>query len=100
MSSDKHNSITAKATGLIFHCSTSLQPDIRILAYRSTYNAFFMDLPVSSFVSHSSLLTGKGVDLVVACDGFPSKQKLSAFFIVAILIAEVLFKEFLIRIAV
>ena len=35
------------------------------------YNAFFMDLLVSSFVSHSSLLTAKSVDLVVACDGFP-----------------------------
>jgi len=30
------------------------------------YNAFFMDLPVF----HSSLLTMKNVDLVVACDGF------------------------------
>jgi len=29
------------------------------------YNAFLMDLPVSSFVCHSSLLT---VDLVLACD--------------------------------
>ena len=59
-----------------------------------------MDLPVSSFVSHSSLLTGKGVDLVQARDGFPSKRKSSAFFIVAILIAKVLFKQFLIRVAV
>ena len=65
------------------------------------YNAFFMDLPVSSFVSHSSLLTGKSVDLVVAAhDGFPSKRKSSVFFIVATLIAEVLFKQFLIRTAV
>ena len=64
------------------------------------YNAFFMDLPVSSFVCHSSLLTAKGIDLVVACDGFPSKRKLSVFFIVAIMIAEVLFKQFLIRTAV
>ena len=29
-----------------------------------------MDLPVSSIVFHSSLLTVKSVDLVVACDGF------------------------------
>ena len=42
------------------------------MAYSSAYNAFFMDLPVSSFVSHSSLLTMKSVDLAVACDGFPS----------------------------
>ena len=55
---------------------------------------------MSSFVSHSSLLTGKGVDLVRARDGFPMKRKLSVFFIVAILIAEVLFKQSLIRIAV
>ena len=59
-----------------------------------------MDLPVPSFVSHLFLLTEKAVDLAVARDGFPSKQKLSIFFIVAILIAKVLFKQFLIRIAV
>ena len=58
-----------------------------------------MDLPVSSFVSHSSLLTGQGVDLAQARDGFPSKRKSSVFFIVAILIAEVLFKQFLIHTA-
>ena len=70
------------------------------MAYRSTYNVFFMDLPVSSFVSHSSLLTGKGVDLAIAHNGFPLKWKSSVFFIVVILIADVLFKQFLIRIAV
>ena len=59
-----------------------------------------MDLPLSSFVSLSSLLAGKGVDLVRAHDGFPLKQKSFVFFIVAILIAEVLFKQFLIRTAV
>ena len=72
MPSDKHNSITAKATGLIFSLFELLQPDRCLLAYRSTYNAFFMDLPVSSFVSHSSLLTAKSVDLVIAHDDFPS----------------------------
>ena len=35
------------------------------------YNAFFMDLLVSSFVSNLSWLTAKDVDLVVAHDGFP-----------------------------
>ena len=55
---------------------------------------------MSSFVSHSSLLTVKGVELVVAHDGFPSKWKLSVFFILAIMISEVLFKQFLIRTAV
>ena len=52
-----------------------------------------------SFVSHSSLLTGKGVDFARARDGFPSKRKSSVFFILAILIAKALFKQFLIRIA-
>ena len=55
---------------------------------------------MSSFVSHSSLLTGKGVDLVRARDGFLSKWKSFVFFIVAMLIAKALFKQFLIRIAV
>ena len=41
------------------------------MAYRSMYNVFFMDLPVSSFVSHSSLLTVKSVNLAVVRDGFP-----------------------------
>ena len=59
------------------------------------YNAFFMDLPVSSFVSHSSLLAVKGVDLEVERDSFPSKWKSSVFFIVAILIVEMLFEQFL-----
>ena len=71
MPSDKCNSITAKAMGLIFHCSTLLQPERCLLAYHSKCKAFFMNLPVSSFVSHSSLLTAKSVDLAVACDGFP-----------------------------
>ena len=53
-----------------------------------------MDLPVSSFASHSSLLTVKSADLAVAHDGF---RKSSVFFIVAILIAEALFEQFLIR---
>ena len=69
MPSDKCNSITAKATAKFFHRSMLLR---YLLAYRSMYNAFFMDLPVSSFVSHSSLLTAKSVNLVVARDGFPS----------------------------
>ena len=59
MPPDKCNSITAKATGLTFHRSTLLWPDRCLLAYGST------DLPVSSFVSHSSLLTAKSVDLAM-----------------------------------
>ena len=97
MPSDKHDLISTKATDLIFYSLTLLWPNRCLLTYRSTYNAFFMDLPASSFVSHSSLLlTAKGVDLVVANDGFPLKWKLSIFFIVTILIAEVLFEQFLI----
>ena len=46
--------------------------------------------------THSSLLTARGVDLVVVHVGFPLKQKSSIFFIVATLIAEVLFEQFLI----
>ena len=69
---NKLNLITAEAMGLIFfHYSTSLRPKRYLLVYRSMCNAFFMDLPVSSFVSHSFLLTAKGVEVVVACDGFP-----------------------------
>ena len=52
---------------------------------------------MSFFVSHSSFLTVKRVDLAVACDGFPLKRNLSVFFILATLIVEVLFEQFLIR---
>ena len=72
MLSDKHNSIMAKATGLIVSLFDVASIGHVSLAYRSMYNAFFMDLPVSSFVSHSSLLTVKGINLVVAHDGFTS----------------------------
>ena len=53
----------AKVTDLIFYCLMLLQPDMCLLAYRSTYNAFFMDLyiPVSSFVSQLSLLLSRKV---------------------------------------
>ena len=61
------------------------------------YNAFIMDLPVSSFVSCLSLLTAKGIDLGVVRDGlFPSVMEIVRLFIVATLIAGVLFKQFLI----
>jgi len=64
------------------------------------YNSFFMDLPVPSFVFHSSLLTAKGVNSVVARDGFlfvtenfPLRNgKFSLFFILATLIAQLPFK--------
>ena len=69
------------------------------MAYYSMSNAFFRDLTVSS-VFHSYLLTAKGIDLVVAYDGFLCLRKLSVFSVVATLITEVLFKQFLVRIAV
>jgi len=76
------------------------------LVYRSTCNAFFRDLPVFSFVFHSSLLTVKSVNLVVARDGFLERQTITGarstivFFIVATSITDVLFEQFLISIAV
>jgi len=51
-----------------------------------------MDLPVSSFVSHSSLLTVESVPR-----WFPFVTKIMCDYIVATLITEVLFKELLIR---
>ena len=47
-----------------------------------------------------SLLTAKSIDLVVACDGFFCIIKSPVFCIVATLIIEVHFKQFLFRTAV
>ena len=63
---DKHNSITTQVTGLIFS----------LLNVVSAGHAFFIDLPVSYFVSHSSLLTAKGVDVVA---GPPTGGELGHF---------------------
>jgi len=62
---DLHNSTMVKATGLIFHCYTSLQPERYLLPHCYTCNAFFMDLPVPSFATYSSSLTMKSIDFVV-----------------------------------
>ena len=62
----------------------SFWPERCLLAYCSTYNPFFMDLLLSSFVSHSSLLTVKNVNLGIAHDGLPSQWKSSIFIIVAV----------------
>jgi len=109
MPSDKRNWTTAKATGLIlfhclmlpqyegcllpycykatglilFHCLMLPQYEGCLLPYCYTYNASFMDLPVHSSVSYSSLLITKSVDFVNARDGFHSQWKLSVIFIVA-----------------
>ena len=51
MPSDKHNSIMAKATGLIFSLfNVASAGQVPFGIYRSMDNAFSMDLPVSSFV--------------------------------------------------
>ena len=71
MPSDKHNCVTAEAMGLVFSLFDVASAREVLLANYSTYNAFFIDLPVSPFVFHSSLLTAKDVDLVVhTCDDF------------------------------
>ena len=85
---------------LIFHCLMLLQPERCLLAYRSMPNVFSRDLPVSSFVFHLSLLTVKSIDLVVARDGFLCTMEIVCIFMVATLITEVLFKQFLICTAV
>ena len=75
MPSDKCNLITAKAMGLrfsLFDVASVGHGPFGLPQVCSMYNAFFMELSVSSFVSHSSLLTAKGVNLAVAQDGFPS----------------------------
>jgi len=80
MPSNQRDSIIVKTMGLtflLFNIASAL------LAYLSTYNAFFMDLPVTSFVFHSSLLTMKSVDLVVHVMASFHNRKLSIFFISA-----------------
>ena len=58
------------------------------------YNALFMDLPMSSFVFHSSSLKAKCVNLVVALDGFLSLMEIVHIFM------KVVFEQFLIHNAV
>ena len=60
-----------------------------LLAYCSTHNALFIDLPVSPFVFHRPLLTAKGIDLV--CDDSFHTMNNLYFFIVATLMAAMLF---------
>ena len=71
------------------------------------YNHYYNRTQNTRHASYSYLLhaanddTTKSVDLAIACDGFPSaEQKSSVYVMVDILIAEVLFKQFLIRTAV
>ena len=83
MPSDKHNSITGKATGLIFSLFDVASVWEVPLGIPQYVNAFFMDLPMSSFVFHSFLLTVKGVNLVVHVTVFLVQWILSVIFIVA-----------------
>jgi len=63
--SDKRNLTIAEATGLIFLLNNVASAWEVHFANCCTYNAFYMDLPLPSFVSHSSLLIAKIVDFVV-----------------------------------
>ena len=88
MPSDKHNSITAKATGLIFSLfdvALAQQVPFGIL---QNVQCIIHGLTTVLLCVPFIFVTGKGVDLARARDGFPSKWKSSVFFIVAILIAD------------
>jgi len=86
MPSDQRNSTMAKATHLMFSLfNVALAQKVSF----GTYNAFFMELPVPSFVFHSTLLTVKSVNLVVTHNGF---LFVIENFILATLITQLLFK--------
>ena len=71
MPSDKRNSITTKATDLIFSLldvASAREVPFGILQYVQ----YILHGFTSVFVSHSSLLTAKKCHLAVARDGFPS----------------------------
>ena len=73
MPSDKRISITAKATGLIFSLfDIALARQVPFGIPQYVQCILHGLTTVSYFVSHSSLLTAKSVDLVIARDGFPS----------------------------
>ena len=69
MPSDKHNSITAEATGLIFSLFDVASAQRVPFGIPQYVQCILHGL---TSVSHSFLLTAKSVDLVIACDGFPS----------------------------
>jgi len=94
---DQRNSITAKATGLIFslfEIASAREVPFGIPQYVQCI------LQGLTIVLHSSSLTVKSVNLVVGCDGFLCvTRKHLVFFIVATFITEVLFEHFLIHTA-
>jgi len=65
MPSESRNSTMAKATDFIFSLFDVASAREVPFAMPLYINAFLMDLPGPSFVSHSSLLTTEGVDFVV-----------------------------------
>jgi len=94
---DQRNLTMAKDIGLIFSLfdiTSAREVPFGILQYTQCIQ------PMFSFVYHSSLLTAKSIDLVVAHDGFLSQQKSSVFFAVFTLITKELFQQLLIRTAV
>ena len=72
MPSDKCNSLTAITTDLIFSLFDVTLAQEMPFGIPQYVQCIFMGLPVSSFVSHLSLLTVKSADLEVVHDGFPS----------------------------
>ena len=72
MPSDKHNSIMAKAMVLIFSLlDVTVARDVTF-GIPQYVQCILQGLTSVLLRVHSSLLTAKSVDLVVACDGFPS----------------------------
>ena len=100
MPSNKRILIMAKATGLIFSLFNIASARLVPFGIPQYVQCILHGLTSVLLCVPFILLTVKSVNLVVACDGFPLSQKSSVFFIVAILISEELFEQFLIRTAV
>ena len=72
MPSDKRTLITAKVMGLIFSLFDVTSARHVPFSIPQYVQCIHHGLTSVLLVSNSSLLTAKGVNLVVACDGFPS----------------------------
>ena len=72
MLSDKHNLVTVKAMGLIILLFDIVSVGYVPFGIPQCVQSILHGLTSVSFVSHSSLLTVKGVDLAVAQDDFHS----------------------------
>jgi len=94
-----NSTVAAKTTSLIFCCSNFAS--VCLLPYHSTCNAFLMDLP--DIFAHSEICQfgGRHVMVSISNKSFVIFWfLLVCYFLVTTMIAEVLFKEFLICIAV